>query len=385
MTKKDLKNAVQEDVVVLLVDDDPTVLEGVADLLHYYGYTVLTATDGMQALDMMRQRVPDLVVSDIMMPEMDGYEFFEEVRGNPEWTPIPFIFLTARGQQVDVRRGHRLGADDYLIKPFEPEDLLIAVQARLKRVRDIQSVTQVEVERMKQQLLTIFGHELRTPLTYIYGYVNLLKDELSGGDDQMIDDMLNGVHLGAERLKKLVDDLVFLARLDSGLVAVEIRHRSEPSDIVAIVNSVVKELAKLAEERNVEITVRSPPELEIRCLPGHVKDAISRLVDNAIKFSKREGGHVWIDVTTQGELAHIIVRDDGIGIEPVAQARAFERFEQIDRELTEQQGVGRGLTIARSLVELHGGSIRLDSEPGEGSTFYVALPLAGPAWEEEEE
>jgi DNA-binding response OmpR family regulator len=148
---------VNKDVTILLVDDDPAILEGVVDLLQLYGYNLLTASDGKLALEVMQDYTPDLVISDIMMPEMDGYEFYEAVRSRPEWVPIPFIFLTARGQQVDIRRGQSLGADAYLVKPFEPEDLLIAIDARLKRARAIQAVTQADVDQMKQQLITIIS------------------------------------------------------------------------------------------------------------------------------------------------------------------------------------------------------------------------------------
>src|SRR5262245_10004645 len=113
---------------VLLVDDDPGILETVADLLMLSGYTVLTAADGTEALPMLDQHLPDVIVSDIMMPEMNGYEFFEAVRSKPQWAAIPFIFLTARGQHKDVAEGHRMGADAYLTKPFEPEDLVMMIE-----------------------------------------------------------------------------------------------------------------------------------------------------------------------------------------------------------------------------------------------------------------
>ena len=118
------------DKLILLVDDNPAILEGVADLLELQGYQVLTASSGNQAVTQMQSKKPDLVISDIMMPGMDGYEFYKVVRSNPEWVPIPFIFLTARGQQRDIRRGNSLGADAYLTKPFEPDDLISARSAR---------------------------------------------------------------------------------------------------------------------------------------------------------------------------------------------------------------------------------------------------------------
>jgi two-component system sensor histidine kinase/response regulator len=361
-------------ITILLVDDDPAILEGVVDLLRFYGYNLITAIDGKTALELMQGQTPDLVISDIMMPEMDGYEFYEAVRSNADWAPIPFIFLTARGQTVDVRRGKSLGVDDYLVKPFEPEDLLIAIRTKLQRVRDIQSVTQAEVRKMKEQMITIFSHELRTPLTYVYGYINLLQEGISDADQETIDAMLKGVQRGAERLVRLVEDLMLLVRIDSGLVGMEIDHRSVPCDLSAVAGEIVEAAARLAEEKNVQIEVDVPPDLLVSGVSVHLTDALMRLVENGVKFSKREGGVVSITGHTQDDRVVVAVRDEGIGIAPERQQDIFNRFVQIDRDEMEQQGTGLGLPIARSLIDLHGGQITLESRLGQGSTFYITLP-----------
>src|SRR5574341_1438809 len=144
---------------ILLVDDELALLESVADILMLGGYRVLTAPDGLSALEMLRQERPDLILSDITMPNLNGFELFEVVRSDPRLASVPFIFLTARGQPTDVRTAQRLGVDAYITKPFEPEDLLLAVENRLKRTHEIQASGQAEVDAMKQQLLMVFSHE----------------------------------------------------------------------------------------------------------------------------------------------------------------------------------------------------------------------------------
>ena len=363
--------------LILLVDDDPAILEGVADLLFLNGYEVLTAPDGREALAAMQGRLPDLVISDVMMRDMDGWAFFEAVRERPEWTLIPFIFLTARGQPPDVRRGHSLGADAYLTKPFDPQDLLVTVQSRLRRVREIRDATQVEVDAVKQQLLTIFSHELRTPLTYIYGYVNMLGEELgSSADDNAIEAMIAGAQHVAERLVKLVNDLMLMVQIDSGVVAMEVARRREWADLGELIQGVVETYTPQAESFNIEIEFEKPSGLMIPCVPTYVEDMVGRLVDNGIKFTKpKRGGYIRIRTAQEGDMAVVSVQDTGIGIAEDQLEAAFERFSQLNRKALEQQGVGIGLTIARSLARLHGGDVRVESVPGEGSTFYLTLPV----------
>jgi two-component system sensor histidine kinase/response regulator len=359
---------------LLLVDDDPSILDGVTDLLTLAGYRVITAVSGSGALGVLQQQRPDLIISDIMMPDMDGYELFSAIRSNPNWAPIPFIFLTARGQPSDVRTGNSLGVDAYITKPFEPDTLLGIVQGRLRRLQDIQMMAQNEIDRMKSQLISVFSHELRTPLTYVYGYASLLLEGFDDFEREIIISMLNGVQRGAERLTVLVEDLMTLVRIDSGVVEMDIRlHRAE-CDLPTLVERVVTKLAPRAAERGVAVKASLPQRLSASIAASYIEDAVSRIVDNAIKFAHEGCGHVWISGEAAGDEVVIRVRDDGIGIDPAQQSHIFERFEQIDRDMMEQQGVGLGLTLAREVVRLHGGDITVQSEPGAGSVFAIRLP-----------
>lgn len=359
---------------ILLVDDDRAILEGVADLLSLHGYDVMTAASAKSALKVMQQQVPDLVISDIMMPGMDGYAFYEAVRDNPAWTPIPFIFLTARGQPTDVRRGQSLGADAYVTKPFEPEDLLIAVKARLRRARDIQAAAMSDVEKMKKRLITAFSHELRTPLTIIYGYVNMLRDEHGDLPEAEVDTMLESMHRGTQRLVDLVSDLMLMLQLESGVVELEIELGKGRMSLPRIVEKVADRYRRDAQERGVTLTTEIDPALAELRFSLYLDDALSRLIDNAIKFSPQGTGAVHVAATRNGGDARIAVTDNGIGIDPAKLQVIFEQFEQLDRDLLEQQGVGLGLSLARRLVDLHRGWIEVVSQPGKGSTFTIHLP-----------
>jgi two-component system sensor histidine kinase/response regulator len=362
---------------ILIVDDDHNLVEDVTDMLTGAGYQVEVAYSGRQGLQIVNQTPVDLIVSDVMMPEMSGFAFCKAVRANPAWANIPFIFLTAKTQQKDIRLGRQLGADDYLGKPFEIEDLLIAVETRLRRVQQIQEAVEDQWRWMKRQFVDILGHELNTPLTYVYTYSKLLDEN---GPDVSADDLavaLCGIRKGADRLERLVRDMLLLIRLDSGVAAHEYALSETRASLTKLVANVLRKQREHAEQHNIELRNRVPASLWVQCSPDFLEDIVSRLVDNAVKFTPCPGGVVVVSASPTPEgMVEVSVSDTGVGIADHQIDSLFERFSQIDRKQWQQPGVGLGLAIARQLVELHGGQIRVESQPGEGSTFTFSLKRA---------
>jgi signal transduction histidine kinase len=361
---------------ILVVDDDAPILEAVADILQIHGYNVVTATDGVSGLERLRTFHPDLIISDIMMPDMDGYEFFESVRRNPSWVMIPFMFLTAKGQKTDVRHGYQLGADDFIVKPFETDDLIVKVGLRIKRARDISAAAKDSIEKMKEQLLTIFGHELRTPLTYIYGYANLLQESRGELDEASVDQMLAGIHLGAERLVRLTESLLMMVRIDSGTIAAEVQHRSDTVRVKSMFGSVMDRLAETVTATGSKVETDIVDTLYVRGVEYLLVDAVVRILDNALRHSRAVENVVHVSCVQEDHCAVLEIVDSGQGIAPEDHDRIFDRFVQINRDEMEQQGIGLGLSIAQTLIQLHGGSIGVDSKTGEGAAFRITLPLA---------
>lgn len=359
---------------ILVVEDDAHMLQGICDALAMAGYESLPASTGEEALACLEQAHVDLILSDIMMPAMDGYALFGKVRSNPAWTSIPFIFLTAKGQKMDIRLGKQLGADDYVTKPFEVEDLLIAIQSKLERATALRQASQAELARVKQNILNTLSHEFRTPLTYISGYVELLEH-----DDVSLEDVkafLGHIRKGSERLKRLVEDFLLVVALETG--EIESIYRMQlvaHSDLAARINYLLDTLEARAAARSVRLRRELPDLPPVTCHVDYVLDAIGRLVDNAIKFSKREGGTVSVCAWASQAALYIAVSDEGIGIRPEQRELLFRRFSQIDRHRLEQQGAGVGLYIAYGIVKMHAGRIEVESELGVGSTFTIELPL----------
>jgi signal transduction histidine kinase len=365
--------------LILIVEDNKIMLDGIRDILEMADFQVATALDGQQALHWMEQHHPDLIVSDIMMPRMDGYELFSTVRANPKWLSVPFIFLTAKDQRTDVRLGKQLGADDYLTKPFDPEDLLVAVEAKLERAAALQAATEAEVSRLKQNILNTLSHEFRTPLTYIRGYLDLILQE---GSDQLSMEELYGflqrVKRGSDRLNKLVDDFIFLVMLETGEAATTFQwERMYFEGLRSLIEVVVQQKTSLARKQSVQLGVDVPESLPGAVLHvDFIRDALERLIDNGIKFSNPEQGRVLVRATVDEAWIYVSVQDNGIGIAAEEIPNLFKRLHQINREYLEQQGVGAGLAIAKGIAEIHDGFIEVYSELGVGSRFTIVLPIA---------
>lgn len=363
---------------ILVVDDHEPLLVAIRGVLESEGYTVLTATDGSRALRMMQEVHPDLIIADIMMPRMDGYTLYKEIRAQPEWVSIPFIFLTAKAEKEDRLKGKDLGAEDYLTKPFDPHELVIAVRSRLKRSRDIRKAEEVKFEHLKQQIVNVLGHELRTPLTYVRGYTELALEDIPSLSPAALQEFLLGIKRGADRLNRLVEDLMLLVQIDAGRAAEEFQLLvSVHNDLSSVLETAIQRYQNQALAKGVDLELEVEPDLPpVRLCEPYLLDAVGRLIENGIKFSQGDNQRVTVSARSTDDLVEISVADRGVGIAPENLPHIFKRFEQADRETMEQQGAGLGLALARELVSLHNGEITVESTLGEGSTFTIHLPVA---------
>jgi signal transduction histidine kinase len=362
---------------ILVVEDHHLLQEAMREILETEGFEVFTAGDGLAALDMMQETCPDLILSDIMMPQMDGYEFYEKMRENPQWVRIPFIFLTAKGDRDDILKGKALGVEDYLTKPFDTQELLIAIHSRLKRAHDLQTVTETEFDQLKQHLIDILSHELRTPLTYISGYTELALDDVAALTPETLQEFLVGIKRGADRLNRLTDDFLMVVQIDTGQAEKDFKSFARVHhDLGTIINHTTQYYQMITHKKDIAFVVAVdlalPP---VKLHEGFFSSVLNRLIDNAIKFSRQDSPYIEIRTATSPQWVQISVTDHGVGIAEEDIAHIFQRFQQIDRDKMEQQGTGQGLYIAQSLIQLHSGKITVASQPGEGSTFTIHLPI----------
>jgi signal transduction histidine kinase len=320
---------------------------------------------------------PDLIISDVSMPGMDGFALCECVRANPRFAQTPFIFLTARGERADMRRGMGLGADDYVIKPFEPDDLLAAVNVRLARAAEAQAAIHQAGADLQDQIIRTLTHEFRTPLALVMGYTELLENSNEEMKPQEFSQVLQGLHTGSSRLMNLVEDFLLLSKLKTGVIAREIEQNQQaPVPPDPVVRLLMQKIENRAAARNITLIADCLASgVRVDLYEQHLAEIVLRLLDNAIKFSKRRGGTVLVSTRVDAGDWVLTIADEGIGIRQEALPWIFEAFRQVDRARLEQQGAGVGLTIVRSLVELYGGQISIQSTQGQGTTCTVRLPL----------
>jgi signal transduction histidine kinase len=363
---------------ILIADDEEAIRETIACILEDEGYHVLQAADGAEAVPLVEQAKPDLIISDIAMPNLDGYEFYEAVRANPDRSQTPFIFLSAKGQRAEIRSGMGLGADDYIVKPFEVEDLLTAVRVRLARAADTQAAIEKASSELRDIFLRTLSHEFRTPLGLVVGYTDLLEESGKEISEEDFQEFLQGLRAGSQRLITLVEEFLLLSRFQTGLLAeqISLMGKGRVNADLAL-RQVAEELEHHAFASKVSLVVRSgAPGATVAMQERFLLDIIRRLADNAIKFSNIDGGRVSLASRLEAGFWVLSVTDQGIGIPADALTWVFEAFRQVDRDRMEQQGAGLGLAIVRGLVELHGGRMEVDSKPGSGSRFTAWLPLA---------
>lgn len=359
----------EKKTTILIVDDEPSIRMGLAATLRQKGYEAITAVNGDDGFLKARQFLPDLIVADVMMPEMNGFDMKRQMRDDPLLVSIPFIFLTARAASEDRVTGIRGGADDYLTKPFVVEELIARIEAVLRRVRaerergreQARQAARDELEKIRREVLQNFSHELRTPIGNVMMSLDIaVADKFKSPQEQQ--EFLRIAHSSAERLESLLADLILLADMDN----CRINLTRQPIDMENhILIPVRRRLARYEEKRLIFI-----PSVEaggvIKAPRREFTQALLHLLDNAFKFSP-QGGAVRMTVRAgENGGAAIIVHDEGMGIPPALREKVFERFYQASQgDNRAFQGLGVGLTIARAVFSSLGGDVQiLDSEKG---------------------
>lgn len=353
---------------ILAIDDHEDNLFLLESLLEAKGFHVLTALNGPTGLELAKSARPDLILLDLAMPGMDGFEVLTRLRADRTTARIPVIVLTANYREAAmVERGLELGATEYLTKPIQMDELVVRLKSALRL-----SAVERELERLRTDFASMLVHDMRAPLDGIRLTLGVLRrqENIESPRWQMMDDAMGAL----EDVNRLMEDLLHANRLeDAGFEA-----KPHALSLGALLERSLRSLRPLAEERGLKLEVAVSDELPlVMADPALLKRVVDNLLGNALKFT--EHGGITLGAVLDGDEVRVGIRDTGPGIPADAKARIFDRYFHIERrKLTRQGSFGLGLAFCAQAVAAMGGVIGVTSEEGQGSEFYFTLPVAPP-------
>jgi signal transduction histidine kinase len=354
---------------ILVVDDSPDNVFLISTILEEDGYIVSTAENGSTALAKIKESSFDLVLLDLMMPGMDGYEVTRRIRANKELRFMPILLITAH-DSPNVAQGLDLGADDFIRKPVTVDELLARVRSLLRLKHSIDE--RDEIARQREDFVSRLTHDLRTPLVAAERMLELLLQGALGELSPQMNEIITIMGRSNTNLLEMVNTLLEVYRFEAGRKALAFL----PVDVDKLLQEVAGELAPIAQPKGLTIKLEVEKNLNQSTVKGdrlELHRLFTNLVGNAIKFTDKGGVTIKLKTTNNIDEGIIVeVVDTGVGIPPEEQATLFERFRQGSHK---RSGSGLGLYLSRRIVEAHQGRIYVSSEVGKGSVFSVSLPF----------
>jgi signal transduction histidine kinase len=359
---------------ILVIEDEPSVRENLLELLDAEDFEVCGAGDGQSGVELAKAEIPNLIICDVMMPELDGYGVLKALRQNPVLATIPFIFLTAKADKMDLRRGMELGADDYVTKPFTRVELLGAIAARFEKQAAFEEQSQKKLDELRSSITLSLPHELRTPLNGILGFSQILIDEFDSLERQEIREMAETIHKSAARLYRLIQNFMLYAELELITTSpdrIKALRSSRISSAASLIERVIIPQAKrVGREADLQLDLQDS---SVQIAKARLEKLVEELIDNAFKYST-PGTPVRVVSAPVEKTFTLSVTDYGRGMtaDQIAEVGAYRQF---DRKLYEQQGSGLGLIITKRLAQLLGGDFTIESTPNKQTTVRVVLPI----------
>jgi two-component system sensor histidine kinase/response regulator len=354
---------------VLIVDDVTKNLQVVGTILRQAGYAVTPATSGAEALEGLREHLPDLILLDVMMPEMDGLEVCRRLKADPAATQIPVIFLTASNEMEHLVKGFDVGAVDYVTKPFNPPELLARVRTHLELKHARQRLREMNDE--KNEFMGIAAHDLRSPLDALRGYSEMILEDPALGRENR--ELTQRIHEAAARMAEMVQNLLDANRIERG----EMKLNLAPTDLALVVSSVAATQRPRAAAKQQTIHLENQPApVTVVVDPTVMVQVLENLVSNAVKYSP-PGKHIFVRLKKLPEAVRCEVQDEGPGLSAEDQKKLFGKFARLSAKPTGgEHATGLGLSIVKKMVEAMNGQVWCESQPGRGATFLVQFPAA---------
>jgi len=345
---------------ILCVDDDTASITMFENILGPE-YGLASVSSGEEALKVAKIFRPDLILLDVIMPDMDGYETCRRLRADSDLQHVKIILVSAKTDITARLTGYEVGADDYLTRPFEPDELLAKVKVYL-RMKAVE-----ELDQVIRDVLRLLNHETRTPLTAISGVIQLLNME-GGLKEANVRELLSGAMINCNRLQALLEKSMLLCEIQSGTITMHM----EKLLLSSLVKESISSLSDFAAEKRVRFKLVCKCDSEVNCDPQYLSLAINTLLHNAIRFSPSPG-EVLLEITGKRGSIKLVITDHGPGIPESYLPHLFDAF--VTQDLSHHtQGHGLNLAICREIINCHGGYIEVDSILNHMTRFYITLP-----------
>lgn len=359
---------------ILVIDDDVVMRTFVTHTLSKAGYEPIEASDGTVGIEISRHQRPDLILTDVVMDGMTGYEMLAAMRQDPATAAVPIILMTSLADTGGMRQGMELGADDYLAKPVSAATLLAAIEVQGKKQALIQERSEKSLRQLRSNLIHTLPHELNTPLNGILGFAELLKSSADSLLPHEIAEMADYITISANRLHRVARNYLAYARtemLETDPEGTARLQQCKTENASAIIDRVARSTAETSE-RTKDFSISVPDMLALRIDGDDLRQIVDELVQNACKFSKA-GTPVKVIATKTATGVAIAFSDRGRGMNP-EQMGNIEAYSQFEREVHAHEGLGLGLVISKRLASLYSGSLRIESTANVGTTVTVSLP-----------
>jgi signal transduction histidine kinase len=354
---------------LLIIEDEKELRESIAEMLELEGYTTIQAENGTQGIEQAKSSNPDLIICDIMMPDMDGFSVLRKLHEDKIFTLTPFIFITALSERKYQRKGIELGADDFLIKPFSREELINAINIKLRKKETIAKESERHSEELRKNIIRSLPHELQTPLNAILGFSQIISDEVTTMSSVEIAELANLIYKSGNELHKIIPKYLLYIDLEVEHTKCKLSYFKTPS---AVILPIIRKLSeKYGRPDDVQQNLEDAP---VNLEENRFGFAFTELLDNAFKFSKA-GSPIAITTAITENTLTFSISDKGRGFTPPSW-RDIKAFDQFNRNTYEQQGTGLGLYLAKQIIEQHAGTFNVNSEPGAGTTISFRLPIA---------
>jgi len=365
---------------ILIVDDNIANLEIARTILSDYGYEVIVATSANEALEILKYEKPDLILLDIMMPEINGFDLCQTLKANNEIKDIPIIFLTALTQPEDLVRGFEYGGADYITKPFSKDVLLTRAKNQLELVKKNRIIIQqnkdlLKLNNEKNALLAIAAHDLKNPLQAILGSAELIERKIVNENIEINTELIENIKYSSKKAINIIVDLLDVQAMEEG----RLQLKMELVDARDVVIESIDEFLQAANKKHVKLNYdEDDNECKIITDKNKLTRVIDNLISNAIKFST-PGTEVKIsckniNIGTNEDIIRITVSDQGPGFSKDDLKHLYSKFSKLSARPTgEESSTGLGLSIVKKMTDLLGGIVELETKAGIGSTFKLSF------------